>query len=268
MPTIIALETCRLREVRETALALHRLLNEKHESLIETCYAAAVKATYHYNRGLTDTELFAADKSWFALPYKIIKGSRQGRKRFLQMLGKAVSLDQERISILDHGTVRYTQFVVQSIAVLDFATQEEVHFVVHALDRQLALCGLHILHMIDEDNTSPGLDVAARIMTFAIDLRTHLLKLYNISESKCQAFNPARLGSKADLRTAVRQPGIPLVPQWSYSETDTSSESIRKFYKLFNTELYQTDINSPSSSPSEDGDAEAESDSEHNKIPA
>ncbi|CCG81175.1 Sister chromatid cohesion protein mis4 [Taphrina deformans PYCC 5710] len=221
MPTIIALETSHDPYLKGVAADIHRNLNEKHESLIESCYIEGVKLAYRYQMRLNGNSLkLLPETSSIHTLYDIARNSRKGRQKFLVALIKGLDTNLDKLDSLMETDVKYAHFVAHNIACLRYVTNEEVHVVIHSIDKILSTTGAALQQLLDTvsrgaNHEEEQLGKAAAIMVYGMSLRNQLKIVYNISEVKCLTFEPARLGSRADAKSAVKQPGVALVPDWS-----------------------------------------------------
>lgn len=221
MPTIIALETSHDPYLRGVASDIHRNLNEKHESLIESCYIDGVKLAYRYQMRMNGNSLrLVPEVSSIHTLYEIARGSRRGRQKFLTTLVRGLDTNLDKLESLMETDVKYAQFTAHNIVCLHYSTNEEVHIVIHAIDKIMSTTGAAFQQLLEAaspavNHEEEQIGKAAAILSYGMSLRNQLKTVYNISEAKCLLFEPARLGNRSDARAAVKQPGLKLVPDWS-----------------------------------------------------
>ena len=184
-----------------------------------------------------------SENSLITTLYSILRKSRQGRKKFLTTLTRALNCNLDKLSKLQSQDVQFAHFLAHNIGCTDYSTNEEIHFVIHALDRILSDSGVALLQKLDEQVASDTLEsliLAATIMCYVVQLRGHLVQLYNISDAKCRSFEPNRLGAKSDAKTAIKQAGVSLRPQLVSPTPATDEDRITTFKELFHWEEHQS----------------------------
>lgn len=268
MPTIIALETSSDAHLRGIASTLHRNLNEKHESLIESCYIDGVKLAYRYQMRMNGNKLqLPPDISSIHTLYDIAKGSRKGRQKFLAALTRGLDLNIDKLERLMETDVKYAQFTAHNLACLRYATNEEIHIVIHAVDKIMSTTGTALQHLLETQSGlaqygEDELGKASAVLAYGMSLRGQLKLLYNISDAKCLTFEPTRLGNRSDAKAAVKQPGIALLPDWSaINAPATTHQRIQCVTELFTREehffqLQNESVNGPDEDQSMIGDAD------------
>lgn len=233
MPTIIALETGRDQSLCNIATKLHRQLNEKHESLIESCYLDGVKLAYRYQMRLNGNHIvLEPDMACLQTLYSIVRTSRKGRQKFLVALTKSLDTNLNKLDGLMETDVKYAQFIAHNIACLAYTASEEIHLVIHTIDKLLSTTGASLVQLLESEDSSSGraaeqLGKAAAIAAYAMSLRHQLKLVYGITETKCLAFNPYKLGNRSEVKSVARQPGIPLVPDWSSVNAPATAQQRR-----------------------------------------
>lgn len=232
MPTIIALECSTEPRLRTVAAQMHRSLYEKHESLIESCYGDGIQAAFHYCLRSRKIKSASTDKAPLTVLYSIVKVSRKARRKFLTTFAKKLDTDLDKIESLTQNDLLYALFIAQNAVCLDYATNEEVHVVVYAIDQILATTGTSLLQMLDEQGSVAQLGIAAAILCLCIKVRTQLKDVYGLTESRCAAFDPAKLGSKSDIKVTMKKDNISLVPNWGVIHA-TTDDRIEAFKLLF-----------------------------------
>lgn len=238
MPTIIALESSKDPRLRDTAAKMHRNLYEKHESLIESCYIDGVKAAFCYWLKTTSYASFQDNVASIGVLYSIVRASRKGRQKFLTTFAKGLDTNLGKFKSLQDEDIMYCFFVAQNAACLEYATNEEVHLVIYSIDKILSMTGSSFLQLLEEHSELDQLGVAATILCISIKLREKLLSSYGITEAKCAAFEPSKLGSRADLKPALRKPGATSSPDWVVLHA-SARDRIEMFKQLFDKEEYQ-----------------------------
>ncbi|KAH3675887.1 hypothetical protein WICMUC_002457 [Wickerhamomyces mucosus] len=156
-PTIIALQSSNIANVRAIGLELHKELHERHESLIDSSYIHGFKLATEYCNRLHPSTMF--DKNQFLLKfYKNIEQSKVSKKKFLRQLIKSLSFDFQKI---DYPQLRevysYVLFLSANIAECEFVGNDEVYL---------------ILESIELSSSSQGVAVQGNVTEFINDPRT------------------------------------------------------------------------------------------------
>lgn len=255
MPTIIALETSSEFRLRVTAAKMHRTLYEKHESLIESCYGDGIEAAFNYRLSMGNIEDKQKEVAPLSVLYSIVKASRRGRQKFLTTFARRLDTDLDKIDSLKEKDVLYALFLAQTAAYLEYITNEEVHLVIHAIDKILSTTGTSLLQALEEHSQVEQMGAAAAILCLSITLRAQLKLVYSIAEGRCTAFEPSKLNSRSDLKVAVRKPDIALAPDWSFIKA-TANGRIEVFKMLFDRADQRAPSEGVSSPDKRDNDEE------------
>lgn len=91
-PTVVALECAKSNYIKHIALELHRFLFEKFETLIESTYSDAIKATVKYITKIYEPGEFLSCSNFLKLFFRIIieRKSKQRVEKFLQAILRAL----------------------------------------------------------------------------------------------------------------------------------------------------------------------------------
>jgi hypothetical protein len=217
VPTVIALETSANMQLRDLALQIHTTINEKHESLIDSCYLDGVRAAFQYRAHhppSTSDDLQALLEPM----YSVVRSSRQARKKLLMGITRVFDVNLDKVQHVNEADVQYAAFIAEQVLRLHYSTNEEVHFLIFGLDRIASSTTVAFMQLIDgeegETTTSSDLTEAhhrgAAILALGLSLRNQLRQAYNLSDIKCCAFDPQKLGRQADVKTAVKLPHVSL----------------------------------------------------------
>ncbi|KAI8605883.1 sister chromatid cohesion C-terminus-domain-containing protein [Dissophora ornata] len=257
MPTVVALETCENTSLSGRAFKIHRDLHKKHASLIYGRSMECVRTMYNYQISVQKAHVvvqgFKLDPATgnamalLSAMYTLLGDKRQARNALLSSLVKVLDTDLEASQVEVDG--RYSCFIAENLAYLEYKTMEEVYLVIYCLNRIIAGTGMTLLenlseHMRDRGRTPNGdaltksssqpqprktkhspvgknaqekkgrkvinnmrssescgqeheaaLSVTLLVevsvqMEAVILLKSYLKRLYDVSESKCQQFQP------------------------------------------------------------------------------
>lgn len=236
------------------AARTHRALKDKHESLIDTCYLDGVKLAFRYQKSQRPVEGInrPAKIASISRLYDIVRSSRQGRKRFLATIARSLDFNLEKIATLALSDIEYSYFIVHNLASIAYTTHEEIHHVLFTIDRTLSNTGMTLLHALDNKEAADGdhlgrhtkgLYYACTMMSYNLQLRARLMLVYNISEAKCRTFEPNRPTAKHDTRSAIRQVGVALQPEWQKPTPDSfTSDRVLEFQELFRKDAYHLHV--------------------------
>ena len=231
-------------------MAMHRALSEKHESLIDSCYVDGVKRAFRYQMLVNKRTLPRTETAVLESIYNIVQQSRKGRQKFLTSLIRGLEPDLDKVDKYMEADITYAFFVCHNAALLEYSTNEEVHLILHSIDKILSTTGSSYIQVIKSGNIDSELSVhlgkVAAILCYTMLLRSQLKTLYGISEAKCQSYLPPRIGQKSETKSAIKQVNVPLCPNWSEMDAVTAPEQrIALFETLFNREDHY--IKDPSS---------------------
>lgn len=198
---------------------------------------------FRYHMRMNNNQLQLVDqRATIDTLYEIVRASRKGRQRFLVALTKGLDINLDKLDSLLETDVKYALFLAHNIACLDYTTNEEVHIAIHAVDKILSTTGATFLQILEPEVVGVlQRDVqhgkVAAILTYVTSLRNQLKMVYNITDAKCLAFEPARLGNRSETRAASRQGGISLTPDWSMVHAPAGpQERIDTFTGMYNSE--------------------------------
>ncbi|KAF8939051.1 Sister chromatid cohesion protein 2 [Dissophora ornata] len=247
MPTVVALETCENTSLSGRAFKIHRDLHKKHASLIYGRSMECVRTMYNYQIRFKLDPATGNAMALLSAMYTLLGDKRQARNALLSSLVKVLDTDLEASQVEVDG--RYSCFIAENLAYLEYKTMEEVYLVIYCLNRIIAGTGMTLLenlseHMRDRGRTPNGdaltksssqpqprktkhspvgknaqekkgrkvinnmrssescgqeheaaLSVTLLVevsvqMEAVILLKSYLKRLYDVSESKCQQFQP------------------------------------------------------------------------------
>ncbi|KAJ7605513.1 hypothetical protein DFH06DRAFT_257355 [Mycena polygramma] len=213
-PVIVALETSPSSNLSGRASALHSVLHQKHVSLLNTRYIQSARASFDYQRKITQDvkgfrtgPLIALLQRW----YSLVREKRTTRQEFLKSLGKVFRLPRQDEASQDE--VDFTRYMAENFSAFEYKTQEEVITVIKDLTVVLSTDGTRLLEVIspshllshlrgsatdapetmDVDASGPQKDMrplmrASVIIGMVMLLKAHLKTLYSLSEDKCSKF--------------------------------------------------------------------------------
>jgi cohesin loading factor subunit SCC2 len=139
--------------------------------------------------------------------YRDIKTKKRFRVRFLKSLVNLLDRDSQSREATAPVDVAFGRFIVENLMYLDYGAIEEVHTVIHAIDRIMSSSGISLLQSYETGDKSESMDVLAHrsiVLSLLIGLKQNLKFSYNLTEAKCRAFDPKKAGGVKDSKTAVR----------------------------------------------------------------
>ncbi|KZF23287.1 hypothetical protein L228DRAFT_210129 [Xylona heveae TC161] len=156
-PTLVALETSGNAAIASLALAEHRVLHSKHESMLEKEYMRAVNQAFLYQRD-TLKDLSGARSNPCSAKLKplfeVIKtGNGKLRRKFLSNLCAKLNFEPGTLEVKDTAPVhlQFVRFVVENISFFDYGRLDELQLVVACLEKIVAGTGAGVAHAIETD---------------------------------------------------------------------------------------------------------------------
>ncbi|KAJ3215578.1 Sister chromatid cohesion protein 2 [Dinochytrium kinnereticum] len=249
MPSLVAMQASPDMMIRERACSIYESLVNKHDSFIHTRNAECVKRVFDYLASMRpNANVFDSDEAWVSgTTIEVIAGEestgkdrlvavlekfyskipyKRGRKTdFLLTLVRTVQLTYSSGGSANMAEVRFARFVVENLALLEYKTLEEVLHIIYCIDQVLSMSGeemfSEVADVIDkclaegvdafDPDTLLSLSFRCSKMSMLFILKSHLVSLYGISESKCRKYTPngAKQGEKS--KSLTRLP--PVSPQ-------------------------------------------------------
>lgn len=203
--TIIALEASPNKKIRRTAICLHREIFDKHESLADWNYAGAVRAAASYSKAVLSDEM-AFSKLFLRDVYSVINKSYLARKKLVVALTKTFGVDITSNSLQSALEQRYfLVFLAENLLKVEFASMEEVYFVIFRLDENITREGLELAERVsltvgDQSGDKMSLENLQKLFVYAqsvlslMILRDVLASSYGIRPSLMEAYRPGRMG--------------------------------------------------------------------------
>ncbi|KAJ6584574.1 hypothetical protein B0H19DRAFT_980202 [Mycena capillaripes] len=212
-PVIVALETSPSPNLSGRASALHSVLHQKHVSLLNTRYVQSARASFDYQRKVTQEVKGYRGQPPIALLqrwYSLVREKRPTRQDFLKALVKIFHLSRHDEASQDD--VDFTRYMAENFSAFEYKTQEEVITVIKELTVVLSVDGTRLLEIISPSHllshlrgpeaASEAMDVDAQgdgpdkrpllrasvIIGMVMLLKAHLKTLYSLSEEKCTKF--------------------------------------------------------------------------------
>lgn len=139
--------------------------------------------------------------------YSDIKTKKRTRVKYLKTLVNHLDRDSQSKEYTTPIEVDFARFVVENLLYLDYGVIEEVFTVIHAIDRIMSSSGVSLLQSLERgDASESALVLAQRSIAFSllVGLKQFLKMAYNLTEAKCRAFDPKKMGSAKDNKSAVR----------------------------------------------------------------
>ena len=155
--TLIALETSTNLKIAQTALEIHRMLHQQHETMFEREYMRAVYEAFIYQRDIAhDPAGFTSRPITSKLHplFDVIKTSNgKYQKKFLSTLCSKIQFDPNSLDtsqgIPDH--LQFATFVIENLAFFDFGRVEELLHALSCMEKVVAEVGAGASLAIDAE---------------------------------------------------------------------------------------------------------------------
>ncbi|KAI6258119.1 hypothetical protein MCOR29_011561 [Pyricularia oryzae] len=170
--TMMTLETCPRSDISDLAYQAHKLLHEKHESVLEREYAKALQSVFQYQRDkIKDARgaLHVKDETFVSKMHLMMEllgiSKTKNRQGFLKKLCSLIDFDPTKLN-LDDGQplphhVEFSRFLVENLAFFDYATVGELQLAINSLERLVTGRGADIAQSIESDIFQIRIDDAA-----------------------------------------------------------------------------------------------------------
>ncbi|KAI0132176.1 hypothetical protein BJ170DRAFT_233871 [Xylariales sp. AK1849] len=155
--TFMTLETCPITKISELAYHEHRVLHEKHETVIEREYAKAVHSAFNYQRDvIKDSHGATTDPftSKLHLLIEVLKISKlKNRKRFLDKFVGQIDFDPATLAVDQQFPqhVEFSRFLVENLAFFEYESVVELQSTVTAMEKFVTNTGSGIAQSIESD---------------------------------------------------------------------------------------------------------------------
>ncbi|KAI9836544.1 MAG: hypothetical protein M1819_001175 [Sarea resinae] len=243
-PTFVSLETSTNARIADIAVAEHRALHGKHESMLEKEYMKAVYQAFMYQKdvvgdssGTTHHPFHSKLRSFF----EVIKtGNGKLRKKFLSSLCARADFDLAKLDVTDPlpEHLLYVRFVADNLAFFEYGRLDELLHLVSCLENVVAGTGTGVAHAIETEVFSVKLDETAKIepqeesitlvrttqtpsadrlrqlatasmiLSILWETRTFLRRLYGLSAVQKQRDVKGKAAAKDLTRSPTKAPGI------------------------------------------------------------
>ncbi|KAK5651534.1 hypothetical protein OQA88_11897 [Cercophora sp. LCS_1] len=243
--TFITLATSSNPRISEAAYQQHKALHEKHETVVERDYVAALRAAFEYQRDIVQDPRGARTNPFTSKLYllmEVLKISKtKNRHKFLEKLCTQVDFDLAKLDMTGQPvpeSVQYAQFIIENIAFFEYLTVGEVHAVVTTMEKIALSTGPAVAQAIEsevfalrmdalestqphnvdslavQDNMESTIDrdrlrrlTAGSMILLALwEARTYLRKLYGIDANKRE--QKAKLQTKDLSKAPVKSQAV------------------------------------------------------------
>ncbi|KAI9894881.1 MAG: Sister chromatid cohesion protein 2 [Vezdaea aestivalis] len=154
-PVLVALETSTNATIAAIALREHRLLHQKHESIVEKEYQKAVQQAFDYQKNVVGDALGATKRpmaSKLRFLYDILKISKvKLRKKFFMNLCAKVDFEPTKLdaAVKRQDHIQFARFIIENLAFFEYGTVDELLFVINAMERVVKNTGTGVAHSIE-----------------------------------------------------------------------------------------------------------------------
>ncbi|KAI9817393.1 MAG: Sister chromatid cohesion protein 2 [Phylliscum demangeonii] len=154
---LVVLTTSRNPAIAKIAVREHRLLHQKHETIVEKEYMKAVQQTFVYQKEIV-RDSRGADPATFTSKlqplYEAVKTSKiKLRRKFFASLCGKVAFDfhapTEDMNMIPH--LEFSRFVLESLAYLDYGTVDELLQVIFCLEKVVSATGATVAHALETE---------------------------------------------------------------------------------------------------------------------
>ena len=190
-PALVALTTSANAKIAAIAMQQHQALHLQHESMFEREYMRAIHLAYQYQKEVTrDTRGFTrpAFRAKLHSMYEIIKTSKSKvQAKFLSNYCSKIDFDLAKLDISDAvpSHLDYARFLIENLALFDYARMEDLLQVVGTCEKIVGNTGSAVAHAINTDvfkmiidpETGVPLNATAEQGELNLDLSASRLKL-------------------------------------------------------------------------------------------
>lgn len=164
--TLIALETCTHKGIAELAFAEHKVIHQKHETILEKEYIRAVELAYRYQRDVVADFHGATLSPYTAKLWRMVNVMQvskvKNRRRFFATLCERIDFDPARIErekLPEH--LEFAQFIIENLAFFEYATVDDLLAAIGAMEKVVAGLGTNVAHSIETELLGLRLDQPA-----------------------------------------------------------------------------------------------------------
>lgn len=223
----MALETSPVTRVRQISSRSRVWAIVRYEHVIEGAYSHAMQKMFDYRKAVLNSvkgmnttmktlrsgyQLENEEPLSFMGPlYSDIKTKKRFRLRFLKSLVNLLDRDSQSREAAAPVDIDFARFIVENLMYLEYGAIEEVHTVIHTVDRIMSSTGISLLQSFESGDKSESMTVLAHrsvVLSLLIGLKQNLKFSYNLTEAKCRAFDPKKAGGVKDNKAAVRAKGF------------------------------------------------------------
>lgn len=157
IPALVALTTSKNTAISKTASREHRMLHQKHETIVEKEYMKAVQQTFDYQkdivgdvRGVNLQPLVSKLQPL----YEVIKTSKvRSRKKFLENLCARMDFNLSTLDIKDEIPIhlQLSRFITENLALFDYGTLDELQYVILCMERLVSGTGTTVSHVLETE---------------------------------------------------------------------------------------------------------------------
>ncbi|KAL2890372.1 Protein rad9 [Ceratocystis lukuohia] len=155
--TLITLETSDLHKISETAFQEHKVLHQKHETVLEREYAKAIQSAYQYQCNVCDDSRGARTGPYQAklhLLMEVMKVSKsKNRQKLLEKICSQADFDLNKLNVSGHvpNHVLFARFIVENLSYMEYVTLGEVIATVNIMEKIVITTGAPIAQTIESD---------------------------------------------------------------------------------------------------------------------
>ncbi|KAL8348538.1 hypothetical protein RB601_002409 [Gaeumannomyces tritici] len=166
--TMMTLETSPRKDISELAFREHKLLHEKHESVLEREYARTLQSIFQYHRDVVGdirgatrddrSDTFASKLNNMMEHLKISKS--KNRQGFLRKVCGLIDFDPAKLDVSQqpHPThLMFARFLLENMAYFEYITVGELQLAISTLERLVTSTGANIAHAIESEVFQIGL---------------------------------------------------------------------------------------------------------------
>ncbi|KXS13643.1 hypothetical protein M427DRAFT_365683 [Gonapodya prolifera JEL478] len=263
LPALVAIETCDDLSLGQRAQKVHGRLCEKFPSLLNqlTVFTKCIVSAYEFqSKSARDGKVFgfrALDSrlsSYFQPMFELVRPRKKPRNDFLYSLVKIV--DNQSREAADQVDFTLARFVVESLATLEYNTQEEVLTVIHYINQALGVTAAAVVRFAElleegvggttEDEAPPNvpnlqerlkkamaetaisIDLAAKMsicMGYLLALRKKYLQMtYDLKDQRVLHFKPSDAPRATEKMIDKAEIVYPVSVTWEEVEMRTTED--------------------------------------------
>ncbi|RCI03673.1 Sister chromatid cohesion protein 2, partial [Rhizopus stolonifer] len=220
MPAIVAAETSPDISLRTKAYYMHKYAHDKYGSLLYIQMNEYINKSFQYQRLLFGSGVQGYGKrggdakieAVLSLSYSILKEHKKSRFDFFYALIKPF-LFELKLTNPEDIDITFLKYLAENMMMLDFATTNEVLFLVYHIDRLLMTLGADLLSFVQflkkqgkmgepEDMSEEDIDISMMeedvitssklsiVLCMIMLLKKLLIELYDIPDQEIREYNP------------------------------------------------------------------------------